>query len=406
MNKIFVIGISNCVNEGIEKIIEGVDTIVTAQRFAGQFEYLWKEDEKENRKIKKIVPIAPVEKALQYIRDNMDKERIVVIASGDPLFYGIGRRLIEEFDKERFEFLPSPSYMQIAFAKLKEPWDDAVFLSLHGRDVRDITLLIAPHRKVCLFTDAVNSPSYIAGLLAAEGIKHYHAYVCENLEMEGERIISGTLKNIAGMSFSPLNVMILIADSQPPVLNRIFGIEESEFSHSKGFITKDEVRAVALHKLSIPEKGIIWDIGSGSGSVSIEAARLSRDLMIYAIEKDPEQISHINKNRTKFGVFNIRVIQGEAPDMLYGLPDPDRIFIGGSGGRLKEIVDYGVMKLKPSGTMLINAITLRTLSDGVTYLEKNGLLTDVTEVSINRCGVRSSIIKAQNSVYIIRGKRC
>ncbi|MBI5192460.1 MAG: precorrin-6y C5,15-methyltransferase (decarboxylating) subunit CbiE [Nitrospirae bacterium] len=400
MNKVIVIGISNCVTERIEKIIEGADAVVATQRFTRQFGYLWKGTGK------KIVPIAPVEEALRYLKDNMDKERIVVLASGDPLFYGIGRRLIEEFDKERLEFLPSPSYMQIAFAKVKEPWDDAVFLSLHGRDVKDIAALIALHRKVCLFTDAKNSPSYLAGLLIAEGISHFRAHVCENMDTEGERIISGTLNDIAGMSFSPLNVMILIADSQPPVLNRIFGIEESGFSHSKGLITKDEVRAVTLHKLSVPEKGVIWDVGSGSGSVSIEAARLNREIVVYAIERDPEQIIHINKNRTKFGVFNIRVIQGEAPDMLYGLPDPDRVFIGGSGGRLKEIVDYGVMKLKPAGTILINAITLKTLTDGVAYLEENGLLTDVTEVAINKCSGQGSILKAQNAIFVIRGKKC
>ena len=259
--------------------------------------------------------------------------------------------------------------------------------------MEDIPYLLQKHNKILILTDKENNPAHIAKtLLKLSSIK---MYVCEKLGYPDEKITEGTPEEIAGMSFFDLNVVILIKENSllsfpryyrgnPSGLSESvkkdcgqaamtddvrFGLKENEIAHSRGLITKDEVRAVTIHKLSLPQRGVLWDIGAGSGSVSIEAARLYPELKIFAVEKDEEQIKNIKENRIKFDATNIEIIKGQAPDVLINLPVPDRVFIGGSGGNLNKIITIIKGKMQ-AGIVVVNAATVETLNIAIAEFQK------------------------------------
>src|SRR3989339_450267 len=184
-----------------------------------------------------------------------------------------------------------------------------------------------------------------------------------------------------------------------------FGLTEDDIMHSRGLITKDEVRAVTIHKLRLPQRGVLWDIGAGSGSVSVETARLYPEIKVFAVEKDKEQIKNIRENRIKFDAVNIEIIIGGAPDALLNLPRPDRVFIGGSGGKLKEIIDL-IAKMQ-TAIIVINAATIETLNEAVQNLENNGFEVEVSELSVSRSKsiAGKKHMSALNPVFIIIGEK-
>ncbi len=379
---------------------------------------------------------------------------IVLLASGDPMFFGIGRRAVKEFGKDMVEILPDLSSIQVAFARIKESWDDAFLMSLHGGpdpakrrrlpyELDDIPYLLQKHLKIAILTDKENNPAEIAKeFLRLSAISYQLSaikmYVCEKLGYPDEEITEGTPEEIAGMEFSEPNVVVIRGNSlssfpleaslsgesirlvgnpselsesvkkdcgQAAMTDKIkFGLSETEIIHSRGLITKDEVRAVTIHKLRLPQRGVLWDIGAGSGSVSIEAARLYPEIKVFAIEKDEEQIKNIKDNRIKFDATNIEIIKGQAPDVLINLTAPDRVFIGGSGGTIKDIIEFVSSKIS-SGIVVINAITIETLNEAIKSLENKGFAVEVSEVSVSRSKTVSGKrhMSALNPVFIITG---
>ena len=400
MNKLYVIGTGpRCPGEEAREIISSCDVVIASKRHMDRVR-------SNGLGVKSFVPISPLPEALDFIRENLKRKKIVVLASGDPLFFGIGRRLFEEFGKEDIEFIPALSSMQLAFAKIKEPWDDALFISLHGRDMKGAIEEVKRRDKVCILTDRENTPEKIAKTLLGTGLD-YEAFVCERLGEEGERITRGRMSEICKGEFSDPNLMILKKPSVKDPFPAVFGLSESEIIHSQGLITKDEVRAIVIHKLRLPPKGVLWDIGSGSGSVAMEAARLIPELKIYAIEKDKGQILNISENKKGFSAYNIEIVQGEAPEALSGLLRPDSIFIGGSGGRLEGIIETVIRGLLPGGRVVLNVATIETLTSGIKLLEGNGFAVEVLEVSIARTkrlgGKRH--LQALNPIFIVVGEK-
>ncbi|MBI5205795.1 MAG: precorrin-6y C5,15-methyltransferase (decarboxylating) subunit CbiE [Nitrospirae bacterium] len=371
---------------------------------------------------------------------------VVLLASGDPLFFGIGRRAVKEFGKDMVEILPDLSSIQMAFARIKEAWDDAFLISLHGGpdpgkrrrllyEINDIPALLQRHNKIAILTDKENNPAGIAKILLKPSAVSYQLsavrmFVCERLGYQDEKVIEGTPEGIAAMEFSEPNVVILKSEKtssmsfplvgNPSELHQEskedcgqaamtddigFGLKEDEIIHSRGLITKDEVRAVTIHKLRLPQKGVFWDVGAGSGSVSIEAARLYPGLRVFAVEKDDEEIRNIKENKIRFDANNIEIIKGNAPDVLTNLPSPERVFIGGSGGKLKEIIDL-IAKTQAS-IAVINAATIETLNEAVQNLEKSGFTVEVSEVSVSRSKTVAGKkhMSALNPVFIITGEK-
>ncbi len=429
MNKIHVIGIGyRPFDKKAREVILKAEVILASARL---FEVFRGYEEFESVK-EKVLVIKRIDELMEYMRGNAGKRSIALLASGDPLFFGIGRRVLEEFGPGRVEMLPDLSSIQIAFSRIREPWDDAFLMSLHGGpdpakrrrlpyEMKDIPSLLEAHHKIAVLTDSENNPSAIANCLNSPPYRSIVMHVCERLGYSDEKITPGSPGEIAGMTFFDPNVVIIqkrqeaagdghrelpLASHLLSPAPSIFGLTEGEIAHSRGLITKDEVRAVSLHKLRLPQKGVLWDIGAGSGSVSIEAARLSPELKIYAIERNEEQIAHIEENKIKFSMPNVAITAGGAPEVLSDLPSPDRVFIGGSGGELSGIIRR-IRERMPRGIVVINAVTLETLNEALVLLENNGFDPEISQVSVSR----TKMLKGQrhlsplNPVFVIRGER-
>ncbi len=310
---------------------------------------------------------------------------LVVLASGDPLFYGTARYVCGRLGKDRFEVVPHVSSMQLAFARVKESWEDAFLTNLSGQSIERVVERIRSAETVGLFTSEQWPPPLVARTLLDEGIDYFQAYVCEHLGSPDERVTQGSLADIAQDAFGPLNVMILVrrprvADAPGAVGRRLFGNPDECFLQSRpkrGLLTPAEVRSLALAELAIQPAAIVWDVGAGSGSVGIEAARLAVAGSVFCIEMDPDDHRLIQENAERFGVANVHAVLGRAPEAWAGLPPPDAIYVGGSGRAVAMLVETAWERLKPGGRLVTacNSIEnlaavhalLRARSDDATY---------------------------------------
>lgn len=347
----------------------------------------------------------------EQIKANLGQKRMAVLASGDPGFYGIAKYLIGKLGKDIFEIIPNVSSMQLAFARIKESWDDATFLSVHSRPIEDIIKAVRLSHKIGIFTDQENNPAAIARILLAHGIDGYQAYVCEDLGEANERITETNLYSLSKMSFSSLNILILLKEQQRTGNeHRLPGIPDEEFYQRRpkmGLITKLEVRAVSLAKMRLAANSVVWDIGAGSGAVSIEASLLAPNARIFAIEKNEEDIAIIEKNIAKFGASQVKVVSALAPDGLGDLPAPNAVFIGGSGGQMEGILDIACRRLKTRGCIVINATTLESMNIAIGGLQARGFTTEVILINIARSKDIAGLtrLEALNPVFVISGWR-
>jgi len=275
-------------------------------------------------------------------------KKVVVLTAGDPLFYGTARYLCDRLGKDRFEVTPHVSSMQLAFARVKENWDDAYLTSLATQPLELVVEKARTAAKVGLFTTDAAPPAAVAKAMLDRKIDYFTAYVCENLGSPDERVTHEELAEIAKQEFSPLNVLILVrkpgVPDRPPAMmgRRLFGNPDEEFLQSqpkRGLLTPAEVRAIALSILDIGPTSTVWDVGAGSGSVAIEAAQIASGGRVYAIEMDPEDYALIASNAERFGVRNLTPILGKAPEAWAGLAAPDAVFVGGTGRQVRHIVE-------------------------------------------------------------------
>lgn len=306
--------------------------------------------------------------------------QIVILASGDPLFFGLGRLLLAELSADQLTFHPHLSAVQLAFNRIKLPWQDARLISAHGRLLDEVAQALQQGtEKIAVLTDGHNTPAEIARLVLNLDLReHYQLWVCENLGGDAEQIQCFTADALATETFAPLNVVALLrlADTvrQPLDLNLLpqLGIADRQFlsfSDRPGLMTKREIRVLALGELALQPQQIIWDIGAGTGSVAIEIARLCPTSKIYAIEQTAVGISLIQQNCQRFQVDNVIPIAGTAPLALPELPAPDRIFVGGSGGNLIPILETCVQQLHPQGVIVLALATLEHLSSALQWLD-------------------------------------
>lgn len=329
-----------------------------------------------------------VEEDLAPIVDRLQKNQggAVVLSSGDPLFFGLGRYLLRNLPDANLEFVPNVSSVQYAFAKLKEPWDDAVFVSADGRGLKGAVDQVVAHDKIAILTDEVNTPQAIAKELSERGRDGYTAYLCENLGTKDEAITQTDVKGLKNISAAPLNVLILIKeyDAGGEGTGPCLGIPDEDFATVKKLITREEVRAVSLAKLRLRHDMTMWDIGAGSGSVSIEADNLMPNGRVFAVERNQQCLAYLKENLKKFNARNITLVEEAAPHCLDDLPDPDRVFVGGSGGHLWKILEVADARLPTGGRIVLNAVTLDTLTAATEFFENAGYELEVTTVNISR----------------------
>ncbi|MGM7722937.1 precorrin-6y C5,15-methyltransferase (decarboxylating) subunit CbiE [Metabacillus sp. Hm71] len=333
-----------------------------------------------------------------------EERNIVVLASGDPLFYGIGSYLAKRLNVEIYPYLSS---LQQAFAKMNESWQDAYIVSVHGRNMKGLAQRINGREKVALLTDTENSPSVIARYLRSFFMNEYKAFVAENLGGDNERYAFYELEEMEHLEFSPLNIVILkkITDSK----TWSFGIDDEEFHQrkpEKGLLTKKEIRTLSLSEMKLNQKSIVWDIGTCTGSVAIEACLIANEGQVYAIEKNDHDLENCRLNMQKFRT-DFTVVQGKAPDKLDEFPDPDAIFIGGTAGGVEEILSVCCSRLRKNGRIVLNAITIENLSQAVEAFKRNGFEVSITLAQVSRSKPILNLTRfdALNPIYIIAAYR-
>ena len=315
--------------------------------------------------------------------------RIALLASGDPLFYGIGSTLLHHLSPEHLVFHPNVSSIQSAFARLGRPWQQAHLVSLHGRPLASLRAVLQANQLYVLLTDRANSPVAIARVLAETGFERSDLWVAEELGTANERFRHFRAAELANadIEFSPLNVVILETHGLGGVLPEFPGIPDDQFSTGaepgKGLLSKREVRLTILSLLAPRAGEIGWDVGAGCGGVSVEWARWNPHGEVHAVEYHPERLEHLGINRERFGgVVNLHIVAGHAPEALAELPDPHAAFIGGSSGSLREMLDVVWARLRLGGRLVASAVTEDSRVDLHTFVGDRA--ADWTELSIAR----------------------
>jgi precorrin-6Y C5,15-methyltransferase (decarboxylating) len=285
-------------------------------------------------------------------------QKVCVLASGDPFFFGVGATLSRHLGPDEFTAYPAPSAFSLAASRLGWPLQEIETVSLHGRPLDLIRPLLHPGRRIIALTSDEKGPAELATLLSATGFGKSRLTVLEALGGEAEKIRIGTAAGFALPDINVLNVVAIEVEAEvgARVLPRGFGLDDALFEHD-GQITKREIRALTLSSLA-PRRGeLLWDIGAGSGSIGIEWMLADPSLKAIAIEAHPERAARLRRNAGSFGVPGLALVEGTAPAALAGLPQPDAIFIGG-GGSEDGVLDAAINALKPGGRLVANAVTL------------------------------------------------
>lgn len=362
-----------------------------------------------------------IAKVPEWVRQaQADGLRVVVLATGDPLCHGIAAYLASRLCLEAIEVVPNVSTFQLACARLGLPWQDMKFCSIHSRDAGDWVAGAEPthglyqlmreirhHERLAILTSPENTPDRIARMLVTEGLAdQFEMAVAERLCQSEERIVSGiSIAAAANMPFSDPNVVLLWRSTlvSKPVL---FGLPDASFEQrfpEKGLITKNEVRAVSLARMQLRSSSVVWDIGAGSGAVGLEAARLCQFGHVYAIEKNLDDNAIIARNRLAMGISNHTLVHGKAPEGLHTWADPDAVFIGGSGGELRELIQQVLSRLKPQGWLIMNFVTLENLGCAVETLKACSAQWDVLQLQASRSKpiLHMHRMAAENPVWIV-----
>ena len=349
-----------------------------------------------------------------------ENRSVVVLATGDPLCHGIGKFLSEKLQGE-LEILPHVSTLQLACARFRWPWNEVRIASCHARDsgewqagarpehalypaLRALTL----HPEVFLFTGPENTPARLArALLAAGYAPHEFAFsvACRLLQPDERLFSEMRLDEAAQTVFPQPNVLLARRKSgrNPPA----FGLDDSCYLRrmpEKGLITKQEARVLSLAKMRIAPGAIVWDIGAGAGSVGLEAAGLAPFGHVWAIEKNPGDAHYARENARRLRITNYTLEEGRAPERLDTWPDPDAVFIGGSGGELAALIALVLARLKPGGHLVANFVTLENLATATTALKQAAVTWDVVQLQASRSQaiLDAHRMAAQNPVWVVQ----
>jgi len=325
-------------------------------------------------------------------------ERVCLLASGDPGFFGIVRVAAARFGREALEIHPAPSSVAVAFARAGVHWDDAVVVSAHGRPLAAAVKVALAQPKVAVLTAPDQPPEAFGRALRDAGCGPRRITVCARLGHDDEAVTRTDLDGLAAGSFPPLSVVVLEAPraldgAGEPTL--AWGRPDHLYDHRAGMITKAEVRAVVLGKLALPAGGVLWDVGAGSGSIAIECARLAPGLRVFAVERQADDVERLRLNASGTGVV---VVEGEAPAILAGLPDPDRVFVGGGGLNVLESV---MGRLRPDGVVVATYAALDRAAAAASRLGH------VVQIAVSRGvplgGSGALRLAAENPVFVCWG---
>ncbi|MEM9561716.1 MAG: precorrin-6y C5,15-methyltransferase (decarboxylating) subunit CbiE [Actinomycetota bacterium] len=380
-----------------ERALADADVLVGAARQHEALASAWTADEPMAERIDLF---GPLDQVIDLIAERRQRgQRVTMLASGDPGFFGIERLLVGRFGAD-VEVHPAPSSVALAFARARVHWDDAAVVSVHGRSLERALPHIVAAPKVAVLVSASTPPEAVGAALVDAGATHRHAVVCSRLGEHDESIVRTDLDGLAAGTFDPLSVVVLTGEAQPLATNAIvsWGRPVTAYRHRAGMITKPEVRAAALSKLDLFGAAELWDVGAASGSVAIEAARLAPGCRVHAIERNREDCDRIRANA---GRVAVTVVEGSAPEVFDDLPDPDRVFVGGGG---IEVFRAAEARLRPSGVIAATFATVETAMAAARHL---GSGAELVQISVNRAvpvGPEGALrLDADNPVFLVWG---
>ncbi len=401
MRPVYVVGIGMSpqdLTEAHRRIIEEAEVLAGGSRHLAFF---------PDHQADKILLEGGLDAAISRIRSCAHGKRVVVLASGDPNLYGIAPRLVREFGPENVVIHPNVTAVQAACARLKQSLSDVRVVSLHGRkDLSSLDEALCSKRSVMVYTDPVNGPGAIARHLLKLG-RTDRICVLEDLGLENERIRWMGLEEAESARFSRLAMVFINGRPPAPARSLHLGMPDDSYAHERGLVTKAEIRAVILATLALSPGLTLWDVGAGCASIAIEATLLAPGGRVYAVEKDLARVDLIRHNLDTFACTGVIPVNGKAPACLHALPDPDRVFVGGSTDMLEEIIRSSWKRLPAGGRLVASAVLMRTLSTAMDTLRALGCTPDVTLVQVARGEplAEDVFVKAMNPVWIIAGTK-
>lgn len=331
-----------------------------------------------------------------------EKDVLAVLVSGDVGFFSLAKTISGKLpDCECVRYCGISSLVYFA-SKLNMSWDDAKIVSMHGRR-QNLVSAVAQNKKVFSLTGGEHSPQMLCSKLCEHGLGSVKVYVGENLSYPEEKLTEDTAEEISKLEFPSLSVMMILNENASGFEPVVHGLADELFMRSKVPMTKQEVRSVSMSKLMPKATDIIYDIGAGTGSCSIELALLARQGKVWAFERNPVAVELLGKNKELFGVENLEVIAGEALENIKDMPAPDCVFVGGSGGDLCQMLDI-IYSKNSSCRVVINAITIETLAEVAEYYKQHHDYTlDIVNVFVARGKHLGSynLMMAQNPVYVM-----
>ncbi len=372
-------------------VIDKADLLIGAQRLMEQFEEL------SAQKLM-LVKSEDIAKAL---RDS-DANSVCVLFSGDIGFFSGATRLRELLADCDVESIPGISSLGYFCARIGVPWQDVHHVSAHGRAC-NIAGEVQTHKMTFFLTGGKTRIADVCEALDQAGLGDARVWVGERLSYADERVVCATAHDLRNTAFADLSVMLV--ENEHPIAPRtnVPSLADNAFVRGSAPMTKEEVRALVIFKLRLYEDDVVWDIGAGTGSISIEAARSACRGSVYAIEKDETALELLRANQERFCASNLHIVPGEAPNVLNEIPRPDSVFIGGSSGNLSSIIE-DVLAANPHVRLCATAITLETLSELLACIERFSLIdVDIAQVSVAKAkGVAQyHMMSANNPIYLI-----
>ena len=330
---------------------------------------------------------------------------VAVLLSGDIGFYSGAKNLYPLLEGYEVEALPGISSLVYFCARCRTPWEDVHLVSAHGR-AHNAPGEIQSHSRTFVLTGG----NYRAGDLCQElcdwGMEHVRITVGERLSYPDERITRGTAGDLAGREFDSLAVVL--AENGRPVRRTCAapGLPDDAFQRGKVPMTKEEVRSLCISKLRLEDHHTLWDVGAGTGSVSIEGCFALPKGRVFAVERKAEAVELLQENKARFGLTNLRVVEGLAPEALEDLPAPDRVFLGGTAGNMEAILRLALEK-NPKVRAVVTAVTLETIGEAARCFDVlrfgNVDIVQIAATRTRRAG-RYHLMDAQNPVWILSGE--
>lgn len=403
MRQVYLIGIGmgnpDLLTVRARKIIERSDCLIGAKRMLEAVQKICRPEAErtasfQNEEIARLIDRQP------------QGSFISVLLSGDVGFYSGAKKLcgaLREMKEVSLELIPGISSLQYLCAKLETAWDDVTVVSVHGREGK-VASALRQAGKVFVLTGSNQTAGQVCEVLCREGLGKAQVWVGEHLSYPQEKLTGGTAEELAGRQFDPLAAMLITAAPTPSRSYPAIGLDDAEFlrgDEGKPIpMTKQEIRAVAVSRLHIQPAFCVYDVGAGTGSVTVEASLLARGGRVFAVEKNPKAVEQLRRNLKHFSLTNVEVVEGTAPAALSELPAPDAVFIGGSSGNIEEIVRLCLAK-NPQVRIVATAITLETVAQ---LLEAARGLPEVSLEISQISAARARALGKEQQMHLMMGQ--